>query len=61
MYLLPQSYRYVLTDALGSPIWTRDGVAPSVDSADLAGTSANQGSSLVGFLQAGVNAVNRTV
>lgn len=49
-------YKVVLVDALGSVLWSVDGVADAVDA-----LSAPSGSANMGFLQAGTGAVPRTV
>jgi hypothetical protein len=60
MYLLPQSYRYVLKDSLGSVVWTRDNVSPGPDGADLKQAGDSFGGALIGYIQKGAGSIQRT-
>lgn len=60
VWLAASQYKLVLTDANDVQVWSVDGLnAP--DTATLAALAANNGSSLVGFIQTGTGAVARTV
>lgn len=52
------SYKFILKTSTGVTVWTEDDVEADLDAAALA---ASNGSSLIGFLQAGTGAVARTV
>jgi len=51
------SYKFILKTSTGVTVWTEDNIEPSINLAVLA---ASNGSSLIGFIQAGTGAVART-
>jgi hypothetical protein len=62
MYLGTQAYRYVLKDALGSVVWTRDNVVAPAERAELLSVfSDSTGASKVGYLQGASGSIARTV
>ena len=50
-------YKFILQTSTGITVWTEDDVEPN---SDLAALAASNGSSLIGFIQAGTGAVART-
>jgi hypothetical protein len=51
-------YKFILQTSTGVTVWTEDDVEAN---SDLAALAASNGSSLIGFIQAGIGAVARTV
>jgi hypothetical protein len=55
------NYKIVLQDSTGATIWTQDNLPGNAAASVLASLAASSGSSLVGFIQSGTGAVERTV